>query len=121
MRFVVEDIIILVSALLLLLISISLKSKLPNLLMIRDKSQVPVFSIKRDKGVWITFGIGLYVWVVEFFILNERVLLRLYSVILIQVTLFSLFIIGNLGYPKFSRVLALITGILFLFSLGYYI
>ncbi|WP_018248573.1 hypothetical protein [Orenia marismortui] len=115
------DLIVLISTLVIYVTIYLLDNKLPKVLEIRDKSQIPVFSISKTKFYYLIFGIGIYVWLIEFLILNDAVLLRLYSTILAQLNLFFLLIISNLGYRKLGNFFGIASMILFVLSVFYYI
>jgi len=63
----------------------------------------------------------LYVWLMEFLILNQLLLLRLVSPLLLQGSLFSLLVITSLGHRKLGERLSIASFIFFVISVIYFV
>ncbi len=90
-----------------------LKPKLPADLLIKNGNNRVMFSISCKQGLWLIPGIGVYVWGMDFLILNAAVKLRLVSTLLILVTFFSAFIVTNLVNQELGKIFTAVGIVLF--------
>ena len=93
--------------------------KLPETLLIKGQDDKIVFSLAKKKLRWLIVGLGFYVWLMEFIIVKELLLLRLVTPLLLELSLFSLLVVTNLGYRKLGERLAVAGFMSFVASVVY--
>lgn len=93
--------------------------KLPDTILIKGQANQTVFSLAKEKLNWLIVGLGFYVWLMEFMIVNELLLLRLVTPLLLEASLFALLVVTSLGYRKLGERLTLAGFILFVVSVIY--
>ncbi|MGM0369151.1 MAG: hypothetical protein ACQEP9_01875 [Bacillota bacterium] len=98
-----------------------LAAKLPSKILIKGQSNQVIFSLAKKKIKWLILGLSLYVWLMEFLILNQLLLLRLVSPLLLQGSLFSLLVITSLGHRKLGERLSIASFIFFVISVIYFV
>lgn len=96
-----------------------LAAKLPDTILVKGQANQIVFSLAKEKINWLVVGLGVYVWLMEFMIVNNLLLLRLITPLLLESSLFSLLVITNLGYRKLGERLSIAGFILFVVSVIY--
>lgn len=96
-----------------------LAPKLPETLLIKGQDDKIVFSLAKKKLRWLIVGLGFYVWLMEFIIVKELLLLRLVTPLLLELSLFSLLVVTNLGYRKLGERLAVAGFMSFVASVVY--
>ena len=96
-----------------------LAPRLPETLLVKGQDNQIVFSLAKKKLRWLIVGLGFYVWLMEFIILKNLLLLRLVTPVLLELSLFSLLVVTNLGYRKLGERLAVAGFISFVASVVY--
>ncbi|MBM7556604.1 hypothetical protein [Halanaerobacter jeridensis] len=94
-------------------------TKLPETILIKGQDNQIIFSLAKKNIKYLIIGLGLYVWLMEFIIVNELLLLRLITPLLLEGSLFALLIITNLGYRKLGERLTITGFFLFVVSVVY--
>ncbi|MFO7820120.1 MAG: hypothetical protein R6V17_07790 [Halanaerobacter sp.] len=119
MNSTIVDIIFTVVTMSLIGIIQILDPKLPETLLVKGQDNQIVFSLAKKKLRWLIVSLGFYVWLMEFIIVKDLLLLRLVTPLLLELSLFCLLVVTNLGYRKLGERLAIAGLISFVISVVY--
>ncbi|GAB6098289.1 hypothetical protein JCM16358_01680 [Halanaerocella petrolearia] len=114
------DLLFLIANLILVAVIKSLQPRLRKTLLLKDSRDSVIFSIDKDKLIWLVLGFGVYIWGMEFLILNSKLALRIVTPVLMELVIFSALIPTNLGYPKLGKGISLFSLVLFVISVIYF-
>ncbi|AGB41209.1 hypothetical protein Halha_1263 [Halobacteroides halobius DSM 5150] len=121
MRLGSVDLLFLAANLILVIVTKQLQPKLRQILLLKDSRESVIFSIDKERVLWFILGFGIYIWGMEFLILNSNLILRGVTPILMELAIFSALIVTNLGYRKLGKGISLISLILFFISVVYFV
>lgn len=119
MSFAGVDLLFIILTLGLIMLVKFLLVKLPETILIKGQDNQIIFSLAQEKINWLIAGLGCYVWLMEFIIVNDLLLLRLVTPLLLEGSLFALLVVTSLGYRKTGERLAIVGFISFVVSVVY--